>query len=401
MIAVFYDVENLVEHKYYELAIEKVKEIAIKERPLQFAYAEWGRFTNSSKNLFINNGIGMKQVINGVGYHSTIKNASDIAIVVDAMEMVCRNKQIEHFILVSGDGGFISLVLKLKEYGIKVSIVSLSENANKSIIEYADEHFLIANKEDIIVEANELDNQIQETIQAPATLEIQGQVATNDFKYEHYQKIIWAIMCNSESAEEAVSNLFKHREIKSQIKEHGISTSYLKATYYKTQYSNPQQKEFSKEFSLKLNKKIKSSYSKVSGLIVPKVELLKVKKEDLLLSSKDIRKICKEYGLSFSMSNISDSLFLEVIQNKSKYMILNQEDMTALLIKNTKRRSLYADTVVRAVFMLAEDKRLALSSINYQTLLSGAISLYINSASKNKMPLTKKHIADMMKWNIS
>lgn len=397
MTVVFYDVENLVEHKYYELAIAKVKEIAISERPLQFAYAEWGRFTNSSKELFIDNGIGMKQVINGVGYHSTIKNASDIAICVDAMEMICKNKQIEHFILVSGDGGFISLVLKLKEHGKKVSIVSLNENVNKSILEYADECFLIAN-ENIAIEVEDSNKHKEHTARIPHMSIIQRQVVSTE--YEHYQKAIWAIMRNSDSGEEAVSQIFKSKEIKSHIQEYGLSTEYLKKTYYKTQYENPEQKKLAKEFNLALDAKIRLSYSKVDGVIIPKIQVEKVKKEEILLSDENVRSLCKECGFTFSASEISNNLFLEVIQNKNKYMTLNQEDMTSLLAKNTKKRLMHVNTVTKAIFLLDEYKRLTLSSANYQLLLSGAVSMFINNALKSKIPLTKMHIAAMMKWNI-
>lgn len=76
MIAVMYDVENLRERDNYQKAITKVKDLCKDRQSIQFAYAEWGRFSNKDKNIFISNGIVLKQVVNGIGYSATIKNVA-------------------------------------------------------------------------------------------------------------------------------------------------------------------------------------------------------------------------------------------------------------------------------------------------------------------------------------
>jgi uncharacterized LabA/DUF88 family protein len=46
------------------------------------------------------------------------KNATDIRLAVDAVELVFTRPEIGTFILLSGDSDFSTLVIKLKEYGI-------------------------------------------------------------------------------------------------------------------------------------------------------------------------------------------------------------------------------------------------------------------------------------------
>ena len=57
MIAVFYDVENLRVKDNYQKAILKVKELYKEKHLIQFAYAEWSRFSDSNRKIFIENGI--------------------------------------------------------------------------------------------------------------------------------------------------------------------------------------------------------------------------------------------------------------------------------------------------------------------------------------------------------
>lgn len=389
MVAVYYDVENLMEYKNYELAISKVKERVANLEAIQFAYAEWGRFDSNSRELFMSNGISMKQVVNGVGYFASIKNISDIAITVDVMEILFKNTKIDHYILVSGDGGFIPLVMKLREFGKKVSIIALKENMSKNIISYANDHFIIDETEETKERFTH-----EEDVRNPNR-------QTQEIEYEHYQKTIWAIMCSSKSGHEAVTNIFKSKEIKSRIQEHGLSKAYLVKTYYKTCYDNPDRQELSKDFKKSLKQKIKLSYSEQDGIIFPKGQIVaKPEQEAESLSDEDVRNICKKYGLSFSVSEISKNLFSEIIENKEIYILLNQDEMADLLFQNTKRSRAYCHTVAVVISLLEPRKKRMLYSANYKSLLSGAIASYINDVSRTKAHVNKKHIAGMLKWDI-
>src|SRR4029453_14804624 len=80
---------------------------------VQRAYADWRRYpqyimplTEASIDLIFAPAVGTKK-----------KNATDIRLPVDAIELLFTRPEIGTFILLSGDSDFSSLVIKLKEYG--------------------------------------------------------------------------------------------------------------------------------------------------------------------------------------------------------------------------------------------------------------------------------------------
>ena len=68
------------------------------------------------------------------------KNAADMEIVIDAMEMIYkrgRKNKINHYVLVSGDGDFIPLYRKLMELEITVTIYANKSSTNKYLKFYS------------------------------------------------------------------------------------------------------------------------------------------------------------------------------------------------------------------------------------------------------------------------
>src|SRR3712207_9436670 len=55
-------------------------------------------------------------------FGSSKKNATDIRLAIDAIELVFTRPEIGTFILLSGDSDFSTMVIKLKEYGKYVKI---------------------------------------------------------------------------------------------------------------------------------------------------------------------------------------------------------------------------------------------------------------------------------------
>ena len=97
-----------------EVYNKKIGEIAI-----QRAYANWNMpRLNVLRDDIVTLGINPVQMF-GFG-RGADKNASDIQLVIDAMDIACNNKFVDTFIIVSGDGGFSPLANKLHEYGKKV-----------------------------------------------------------------------------------------------------------------------------------------------------------------------------------------------------------------------------------------------------------------------------------------
>ncbi len=73
------------------------------------------------------------------------KNASDIQLVIDAMEILHTKDFIDTFVIVSGDGGFSSLVKKISEYGKKVIGCSYRNTANQIFTKVCDDFIMLDN----------------------------------------------------------------------------------------------------------------------------------------------------------------------------------------------------------------------------------------------------------------
>src|SRR5712672_3372135 len=104
---------------------------------VQRAYADWRRYpqyvvplTESSIDLIF-----------ATAYGSAKKNATDIRLAIDAMELVFTRPEIGTFILLSGDSDFSSLVIKLKEYGKYVIGVGIRESASDLLIQNCHEYY--------------------------------------------------------------------------------------------------------------------------------------------------------------------------------------------------------------------------------------------------------------------
>ncbi len=104
---------------------------------VQRAYADWRRYpqyvvplTESSIDLIF-----------AAAYGSAKKNATDIRLAIDAMELVFVRPEIGTFILLSGDSDFSSLVIKLKEYGKYVIGVGIRESSSDLLVQNCDEYY--------------------------------------------------------------------------------------------------------------------------------------------------------------------------------------------------------------------------------------------------------------------
>src|SRR5438045_7247279 len=104
---------------------------------VQRAYADWRRYpqyivplTEASIDL-----------IYAPAYGSSKKNATDIRLAIDAMELVFSRPEIGTIILLSGDSDFSSLVIKLQEYGKYVIGVGIRESSSDLLVMNCDEYY--------------------------------------------------------------------------------------------------------------------------------------------------------------------------------------------------------------------------------------------------------------------
>jgi len=147
--AIFYDVENLtqgnnfskdfIQHFSLRPIYQKISDLELVDRiALQRAYANWSDPRLSILKTEINQlGIDPIQIF-GFTRHP-IKNAADIQLVVDAMDISFTRPHIDIYVVVSGDGGFSALAKKLHEYGRQVVGCAYASAANeifKSVCDY-------------------------------------------------------------------------------------------------------------------------------------------------------------------------------------------------------------------------------------------------------------------------
>ncbi len=104
---------------------------------VQRAYADWRRYPQYIVSL----SEASIDLIFAPAYGSSRKNATDIRLAIDALELVFTRPEIGTFILLSGDSDFSSLVLKLKEYGKYVIGVGLQESTSDILVQNCDEYY--------------------------------------------------------------------------------------------------------------------------------------------------------------------------------------------------------------------------------------------------------------------
>ncbi len=104
---------------------------------VQRAYADWRRYPQYIVPLSESS----IDLIFAPAYGSSKKNATDIRLAIDALELVFIRPEIGTFILLSGDSDFSALVLKLKEYGKYVIGVGIRESSSDLLIQNCDEYF--------------------------------------------------------------------------------------------------------------------------------------------------------------------------------------------------------------------------------------------------------------------
>ena len=104
---------------------------------VQRAYADWRRYPQYIVPL----SEASIDLIFAPAFGSNKKNATDIRLAIDAIELVFTRPEIGTIILLSGDSDFSSLVIKLKEYGKYIIGVGIRESSSDLLIQNCDEYF--------------------------------------------------------------------------------------------------------------------------------------------------------------------------------------------------------------------------------------------------------------------
>ncbi len=155
--AVFYDIENLL--KGYAFSAQMLSNLSLREIldsaaktgrlsaiAVQRAYANW-----SDPRLGVMRGeineLGIEPVQVFGFSRDQKKNAADIQLAIDAIDLAHVRPSIEVFVIVSGDGGFASLAKKLHEYGKTVVGCAYPSAANRVFQAVCDEFVSIPDPE--------------------------------------------------------------------------------------------------------------------------------------------------------------------------------------------------------------------------------------------------------------
>ncbi|MCH1572088.1 MAG: NYN domain-containing protein, partial [Longimicrobiales bacterium] len=104
---------------------------------VQRAYADWRRYPQYIVPL----SEASVDLIFAPAYGSNKKNATDIRMAIDGLELVFIRPEIGTYILLTGDSDFSSLVLKLKEYGKYVIGVGIQESSSDILVQNCDEYY--------------------------------------------------------------------------------------------------------------------------------------------------------------------------------------------------------------------------------------------------------------------
>lgn len=102
------------------------------------AYADWAKpqFNRYQENLALN-GVDLIHITRfGVAQ----KNAADVRMAVDAMELLFTHPDLEVFILVAGDGDYSPLVQRLREFGKRVVGVGTEASASRRLVSVCSEY---------------------------------------------------------------------------------------------------------------------------------------------------------------------------------------------------------------------------------------------------------------------
>ncbi|MCL2372537.1 MAG: NYN domain-containing protein [Defluviitaleaceae bacterium] len=153
---IFYDIENLMgifssksnTVLYLEEIYRRVLDMdGVTGVSIQRAYADWS--VPNHKNLrssTLQVGIEPVQIFN-TNQHDKLKNAADVSLIIDAVDLAARRDDIENFVIASGDGIFAFLAKKLHEHGKRVIGCSFSIVTN-NIFRNACDYFIGLEKTD-------------------------------------------------------------------------------------------------------------------------------------------------------------------------------------------------------------------------------------------------------------
>lgn len=163
-IAVLIDVEN-ISYKYIDVALKELKQYG--DLIVQRMY---GDFSNPNMQEWSKKGLEYAIMPIHQARHNSCKNASDIMLVIDAMDILFQGVA-DIFCIISSDSDYTRLVSRLREGGKKVVGMGMS-NASQTFITACNEYKFL---DKIHEEENDVDEEVSD---APSAVTPLGKIKT-------------------------------------------------------------------------------------------------------------------------------------------------------------------------------------------------------------------------------
>lgn len=145
-VAVFFDYENIVfsvRNNYninanFEDLMDKCKEFG--RVVVARAFADWNRQSSAMIPVLISNGFDPVYVPSfQMGDGQIRKNAVDMYMAIDAMDILHNRKNVDTFILLTGDSDFLPLVNAVRREGNRVIAIGVDGSASSHLAQSVDE----------------------------------------------------------------------------------------------------------------------------------------------------------------------------------------------------------------------------------------------------------------------
>ena len=136
-VAVLIDYENVGLHAIRWL-LDQVSEsgrVVVKR-----AYADWSSVGSSQRDELLALGIEPVHLFRSPG---SGKNASDIRLAVDAIDLVYQSPLVDTYVVVSSDSDFVPLVIKLRAAGKTVIGAGREATVAKSLVRSCDRYYFL------------------------------------------------------------------------------------------------------------------------------------------------------------------------------------------------------------------------------------------------------------------
>ena len=176
--AIFYDIENLlgvfVNKENATINLDEIYRRVLEMEgvhgvSIQRAYADWALQPNRAlQDSVLQVGIEPIQIFNS-NQNDRLKNAADVSLIIDAVELLAKRPEIENYVIASGDGIFAFLSKKLHEHGKRVIGCGFDRNASQNFLNSCD-YYISLEKTDkslVAVTSSRRKNRKQEVVAVP------------------------------------------------------------------------------------------------------------------------------------------------------------------------------------------------------------------------------------------